>query len=243
MRRRIIQRPLRGPHPLSTRLHDEWRSIRRRPHLVARARRWGVTEQPFSDLGELVVLAGFGLPPSTAANEVLRRLVGVAHEDELAERVVLERLMPGLLGIVRKRPSVDPHGSLEELIGAACLAIHAYDTARRPHRVAANLVRDAGYRAFTAPLRRRSASEVCIDPHALDETPAVVVVSAAEELALLMAEARIAGIDQCDLDLFRALLRHGSPAIVAAERNVTTRTIRNHRDRTAARIRQLALVA
>ena len=186
------------------------------------------------------MLAGFGIAPAVATNEVLRRLVEVAHDDELAERVVLERLMPGLLGIVRKRPCVDPHGSLEELIGAACLAIHAYDTTRRPYRVAANLVRDAGYKAFTAPLRRRSASEVCIDPHVLDETPAVVVISSAEELALLLAEARAAGIDQCDLDLFRALLRYGSPSIVAAERKVTTRTIRNHRDRTAARIRQVA---
>ena len=189
------------------------------------------------------MLAGFGLPPSAAANDVLGRLVDVAHDDELAERVVLERLLPGLLAIVRRRPTLDAHGSLEELIGAACLAIHAYDTARRPHRVAANLVREASYRAFTAPLRRRSASEVCIDPHALDETPAVVVVSSAEELALLLAEARAAGVDQCDLDLFRALVRHGSPSIVAAERHVTTRTIRNHRDRTAARIRQVTLAA
>ena len=243
MRRRIIQRPPRRPHPLSTRLRDEWSTIRRRPHLVARARRWGVTDEPFADLQELLVLAGFGLPPSAPTNEVLGRLVEVAHDDELAERVVLERLLPGLLAIVRRRPALDAHGSLEELIGAACLAIHAYDSARRPQRVAANLVREASYRAFTAPLRRRSASEVCIDPHALDETPAVVVVSSAEELALLLAEAREAGVDQCDLDLFRALIRHGSPSIVAAERKVTTRTIRNHRDRTAARIRQVALAA
>ena len=186
----------RRRRPLSSSLDREWRTVCHRARVVAEARRWGVTDQPFANLDELLVLAGYGMAPSAPANDVLRRLVDVAHHDELAARVVLQRLMPGLLAIVRRRRDADADGSFEELVGAACLAIHAYCTERRPERIAANLVRDAGYRAFTAPRRRRSATEISIDPRTLDETPAVVVVSACEELAGLMADAREAGVDR-----------------------------------------------
>jgi len=242
MHRTSHRRPRRR-HPLSTLLEDEWRTLRRRSAVVARARGWGVTEQPFADLDELLAHAGYGRENCDDANAVLRRLVDVAHRDELATRVVLQRLLPGLLAIVRRRHDDDQQGSLEELIGAACLAVQTYRTDARPQRVAANLVRDASYRAFTAPRRRRSATEIAIDPHSLDETPAVIVLSSGEELALLLAEARAAGIDPQDLDLARALLHHGSAALVAAEREVTPRTIRNHRDRTVARLRQVAFAA
>ena len=217
--------------------------IRRRPHLVARARRWSVTDQPFDDLDVLLTLAGHLAEPTAAADDVLGRLVGVARTDDLASRIVLQRLLPGLLAIVRRRQSADIDGSFEQLIGATWLVIHAYQPDRRPRRVAANLVRDASYRAFIAPGRRMSATELLVDPHALEETPAVVVLSSCEELALVLREAREMGLDPSDADFVRALLRCGSSTRLAAERKVTTRTIRNHRTRTAARLRACALVA
>ncbi len=231
------------PRPLSGRLDDEWRVIRRRPHLVERARRWSVTDQSFDDLDALLTLAGHLVEPTAAADGVLGRLVGVARTDDLASRIVLQRLLPGLLAIVRRRQSPDVDGSFEQLIGATWLVIHAYQPDRRPRRVAANLVRDASYRAFIAPGRRMSATELSVDPHTLEETPAVVVLSSCEELALVLREARTMGLDPTDVDFVRALLRCGSSSRLAAERKVTTRTIRNHRARTAARLRACALVA
>lgn len=230
--------------PLSGRLDDEWRIIRSRPGLVDRARRWQVTDAVFDDLDDLLTLAGHHVDASPAADHVLGRLVEIARRDELAARVVLQRMMPGLLAIVRRRHRVDDvDSSFEQLIGAAWLVIQAYQLDARPSRIAANLVRDASYRAFIAPSRLRSATEVVTDPHTLDETPAVVVVSSCEELATLLREARAMGLDACDIDFVKSFIRCGSSKALAAEREVTTRTIRNHRTRTAARLRACALVA
>jgi hypothetical protein len=233
----------RERHPLSARLDGEWRIIRRRRRLVDRANGWRVTEQPFDDLDALLTIAGHRVEPTAAANDVLGQLVRIARHDELAARVVLQRMLPGLLATVRRRQSLDVDGSFEQLLGAAWLVIHAYQPELRPSRVAANLVRDAGYRAFIAPARRRSATEVSMDPHALEDTPAVVVLSSCEELAVLLREARSMGLSALDVDFVRDLLRCGSSTRLAAERHVTPRTIRNHRTRAAARLRRCALVA
>ena len=82
-----------------------------------------------------------------------------------------------------------------------------------------------------------------MDPRTLEETPYTTVVSPCEELALLLGEARAAGVPGRDLDLVCHLVRAGSPSTVAAEREVTVRTVRNHRDRATARLRRLALAA
>ena len=205
--------------------------------MVARARSWRVTDRLFADLDELLALAGHRTDRTAEANAVLGRLIEAGRVDELASRVVLQRLLPGLLATVRRR---GPDGELEELIGAAWLAIRAYRTDRRPQRIAANLVRDATYIAFTAPSRRRSASEVAIDPRLFEETPADESINAFEELARLLADARDAGLSDEDAELVRHLVRAGSPSAVAAECHVTARTVRNRRDRATARLRELA---
>ena len=63
----------------------------------------GGHDVPFADLDELLALAGHGTARTPEANAVLGRLVDVAHVDELASRVVVQRLLPGLLAIVRRR--------------------------------------------------------------------------------------------------------------------------------------------
>ena len=229
------------PPSFSVALDREWSLIRRRPRVVARARSWGVTAIPFDDLDELLALAGYRVEGTPAHNEVLLRLVELARTDDLASRVVLQRVLPGLLATVRRRHQPDHSGgTLEELVGAAWLAIRSCRTERQPTHVAANIVRDASYRAFIAPARRLSSTEVSVDPKTLDETPAPTTTSSCEELATLLADARAAGVPPADLDLVRDLVRAGSPSTVAADRHVTTRTVRNHRDRITARLRDLA---
>jgi hypothetical protein len=239
-RRRHRRRPVPRAASLSVRLDREWNLLRTRSRVVARARSWGVTSVPFADLDELLALAGHGTARTPEANAVLGRLVDAARVDELASRVVVQRLLPGLLAIVRRS---GPNGGFEELLGAAWLAIRSYRTDRRPERIAANLVHDAAYAAFIAPRRRRSASEVTIDPRVFEDTPADIVVGSCEELATLLAEARRAGLPTEDIELVRHLVRVGSPSIVAAECKVTPRTVRNRRDRATARLREVALAA
>lgn len=232
-----------GHVPLSARLDREWEAIRRRPRVVAIVRGWGVTDVDFADLDELLVLAGYRVESTPARNDVLVRLVDLARADDLASQIVLQRVLPGLLATVRRRRFPGDAGSFEELVGAAWLAIRSCRTERQPAHVAANIVRDAAYRAFIAPARRRSASEVAVDPKTLDDTPSTTTTSPFEELAALLAEARSAGIPTGDLELFRDLVRVGSPSTLAAERKVTTRTIRNHRDRATARLKRLTQAA
>ena len=173
---------------------------------------------------------------------MLLRLVEIGRTDDLAARVVLQRVLPGLLAVARRRrrPRID--GSFEELhrrgVGGDPRAPHR----RRPEHVAANLVRDAAYRAFTAPgggcRRPRSRST----RGRSTRTPAIDGSSACEELAALLAEARTAGVPSDDLDLVRDLLRTSAPPGRAPpQRQVTPRTVRNHRDRATARLRRLAL--
>ena len=225
---------------LSELLDREWKALRHRRDVVATVRSWGVTPLPFADLDELLGLAGFRVAPTSEHNEVLLGLVAVARHDDLAGRIVLQRIMPGLLAVVRRRAARQHHGAFEELIGAAWMAIRCCPVERRPNHLAANLVRDAAYRAFTAPTRRRSATEISVDPRVLDETPAPISVSPFEELAALVADGRRAGMAGRDLDLVRDLVRVGSPSVLAAQRKVTPRTIRNHRDRVTAQLRRVA---
>ena len=228
-------------HVLSSRLDQEWRVLAPRPDARRAAARWRIVAGPVGDLDDVLAACGFGVPHTTAANECLARLVTIARQDDLAARVVVQRLLPGLLGIARRRRAFERE-AFDELLGAAWLTIRQARTAGREH-LAAGLVRDAAYRAFTAPGRRLSATEVAVDPRTLDEEAAVERVSACEELALLLAEARASGVPATDLDLFRQLAVVGSPGRVAVLRQVTPRTVRNHRDRAAARLRQVALDA
>jgi hypothetical protein len=227
---------------LSERLDREWRALSRRPDAVARARSWRVTELPFADLDELLVVLGYRAVHTPAHNERLVRVVEIGRRDDLAARVVLQRVLPGLLALVRHRRWAH-EGSFEELVGAAWLSIRACRTDGCPEQVAANVVRDAAYRAFTAPARRRSATEIAVDPHTLEETPDVPRIGPCEELATLLADARGLGVAADDLALMRDLVVVGSPGRVAALREVTPRTVRNHRDRITARLRRVALSA
>ena len=58
-----------------------------------------------------------------------------------------------------------------------------------------------------------------------------------------MNEAQAAGVPTYDLDLLRHLVRAESPSRTARERNVTPRTIRNHRDRAIGKVRQALAIA
>jgi hypothetical protein len=222
---------------LSGRLDREWSVLAGDRAAVARARSWGVTS-PVDGLDDLLVACGYGGQRTDDQNAVLVALVRIARHDDLAARVVLQRILPGLIGITRRRRLFE-HDAFEELVGAAWMTIRHCRPDGKVH-LAANLVHDAAYRAFTAPGRRLSSTEIAVDPRTLDEEPAVVRVGPCEELAMLLADGRATGVPASDLDLIRDLAVVGSPGRVAAMRNVTARTVRNHRDRAAARLRRVA---
>jgi hypothetical protein len=236
-------RPAPTGSGVAARLQREWDRLRHRPPVVAHALAWGVTDGDFEDLDGLLALAGFRTEATEETEAVLRRLVIRAADDELAARIVLQRVLPGLLALVRRRQSRLGDDMLEHLVAAAWIAIRTFAPSRRPACVAAALIGQADHACFCRPGRRKSTSEVTFDPARVTGMPDERRVSPCEELAGVLADARAAGIPNTDLELVQRLLRTGSPGQVARDLQVTTRTIRNRRDRVTLRLRQAALAA
>ena len=237
--------------PFAHRLDREWAHLSHRRAVVARARCWGLTDRPFASLDELVVLAGLTGSRAMAAagagatvvgddeaDELLHRLVLRARSDWLAGRIVLQRILGGLLRIAgaeqRRDPDVD---ALSLLVGEAWLAIARY---RRPRagQVAARLLNDARHGAFVGPRRRRGVAEVLTSPSRVAEPRVMPADSPCDELAVVLRAACDCGLAAAELALVRGVLDHGTRA-VAGQLAVTPRTVRNRRDRVAGTIRDL----
>lgn len=236
--------PTRTPC-FSSRLDADWAHLRTCRRALDRARRWadGDPTDPLTD----VVAAVDDLDAIIAATQrgaadgdrILLRLVELADHDELAGRIVVQRLLPALIARSSRYRSYDDRTDpVEVVVPAAWLAVRAFDTETRGRHVAASLISDAVFNAFRAPLRRRSATEQVRAPGRFEHvaTP-TAEPSALEEFADIVRDARGAGVPAGDLELLVRLVQVESTAALACERQVTTRTIRNHRARAVERVR------
>lgn len=246
--RPCVSRPTRAHvSALSGALDREWQHLRRRPEALAAATGWAILPVPLSDLQDLLVAVGYRTtggagPDRVVQNERLHRLLHRARSDDLAARIVLQRLVPGLVVDLARRGDHDRRatGRFDELIGSAWISVRIAHVAAGSPCVAGRLMDDAWYRAFKAPRRRRSAQELVVDPGKFQDLPAATDRSPFEELAAIVGEARRRGLDPDDVGLIQALVRSETAASLAAERCVTPRTVRNHRDRVVYSLRRLA---
>lgn len=228
--------------PVRRRLQLDWEVVRHDPRAIRAARSWQVVEVDFADLDELLSLAGFECPNGPTTERVLLSLVLRARTDQLAARIVLQRLLPGLLAQVRRRRRADRDDVFEELIASAWVVIREYDPRRRPACLAAALIAGADYLAFGRAERRPEPIE-WVAPSRLDERIDHDRRTPVDELDDLLAEARAAGVSEADLAVVHGLVVAGSPSRLAAALGVTPRTIRNRRDRAVSQLRQVALAA
>ena len=173
----------------------------------------------------------------------MRQLVVRAADDELAARIAIQRIMPGLLAVVRRRGAACDEG-LDELVGAAWIGVRTFNPARGSRCVAAALIADADYRAFRSRWRRRCAGErptgLTLElPH---DEPGRHAGSAAGRS---VRAAAAAGVPDDDLELVRRVGGRGArrPSSSPGSCDVTTRTVRNRRVRVTDRLRQLAAAA
>lgn len=225
------------------RLAREWTRLRRRPDVLRHAARWGLLDQPIGDLDEVLTAIGYEVRATPATEQALRRLVLVAAGDELAARVVVQRLLPGLLATVRRRRRAGRSDDVfDELLGAAWIAVRTYNPARSPACLAAALIADADYRAFRSERRLMRSTETPIE--APDEAALVEPdPTPRDELVELFDLALTSGVAGDDLELLRQLIVGRTATEAAAALRVTPRTVRNRRRRIALRLRRVALAA
>lgn len=243
--------------PLARTLLEEWARLGASPSVRRSAKRWGIVpaERLTLDrhpLDPVLEAVGFlGATNDSAADSALHRLVVLAAADELAARVVLQRILPALVAIARRRGPMcgGPQAAFTELLAAAWIVIRTYPVERRPNKVAANLVRDAEYHAFVRAHRLRSSKEeVGLPEHApqaadltgvsLDQAPDV-----AEELGELLGLARVAGVPPVDLAFLDAWAHGADTRSLASRFDICERSVRNRRRQVVHQLRQLALAA
>jgi len=250
---RAAMTEIHRPHRFSDRLDADWQHTATARRTVRTIRSWAA----HATAAETAETARFDqltnaqeLIDATqrsdgdAGNSLLLLLVELARHDALAGRIVVQRLLPGLISAAAKYRFLSEAGDpVEEAVGAAWIAIRNYDIAKRTRHVAAGLISDAIYLAFRRDARRQVPAETPTEPRLLGERVACPPSPALVELADVVRMARLAGVDTHDLDLIRALVCTGSPSAVARQRCVTPRTIRNRRDRAIRRLQQAVAVA
>lgn len=223
------------------RLAREWDRIRTRRNHLRTADGWALVDEPVRDLDQVLTAVGYEQPSSPATDARLRRLVELAAHDELAARVVIQRILPGLLAVVRQRRGASDD-VFEELLSTAWIAVRTFNPDRRPSSIAASLISDADYAAFRAHTRRRSSQELPTDVR-FEERPHVHEPNSCEQLATLLTEAADAGVPDDELDLVRQLLAAPTANQLAEVLRITPRTVRNRRDRVTSKLRAVALAA
>ena len=245
---------------LLKRLESEWTQL---CNLHARFRtpcRWDLPGPAPTSLAEVLTRTGYRpntRHPAHAAvtttialdhetvDAVLLQLLNAAKSDTLAARVVLQRMLPGLVTIARRKSYSFAHqiDLLDELVANAWGIILRYPTQRRPRKVLANLLCDTSFETFVRPQRLRRSSEVPRSHDMFDESTAEQSVDPLHELVEVLNDARNNGLAQSDIDFLCRLVTSGKPEVLAREMNVTARTVRNHREAILHRVRNAVAVA
>lgn len=187
-------------------------------------------------------------------DEYLRDLTRIASHDDLAARIVLQRIMPGLVSIAVRRAPITPRGlsgAFDLVVSAAWLVIKQFPIDRRPRRVAANILMDIEYLAFVRDTRLKSArNESSLDPASMlgaesgrlrvgDQSRDPVADETAFDL--LIHSLTMSGLSERDIQMLRAV-GHGINSTEAAEvLGISPRSVRNRREN--ALERALAILA
>jgi hypothetical protein len=187
--------------------------------------------QPAAVAVELNALLASTQGNDDQADQNLAAVVGKAATDTTMARLVLQRVMPGLLSVAKRRANLAPgtfSEILHDLVANAWIAVCTYPLDRRPRKVAANLVRDIEYNTFTQQSRlRRVATDAVAE---LPERSAASHTNPGEDVITVLAAARNAGANPDGLRLLGELAVAGrSVGELAESYGVSPRTILNRR--------------
>jgi DNA-binding CsgD family transcriptional regulator len=277
--RRVPAPPLGRRRPeVLVRLEAEWQTLAERPSTRRRVASWGLgpTVRTLDDAlaatgwrefrrpsagGPAVVVPSaivLGAHDRTSGDGAARCLLVAARADDLAARVLLQRMLPGLSTAARRwrRRADDGWAPIDELVATAWSVIRTFPFETRPSHLVANLLRDTEYQAYRKKRRRLLEVVPSGVPEEWDWPGASRVMAAdpAEEtldddalLELARMAARVEAmrddvLDDADRVVLRLLAAGLSLAEAAEQLGCTSRTVQNHRLRLVHRLRA-ALVA
>lgn len=120
-------------------LDTEWRRLATGPLARRRLIRWSCSQPALAGLRDFTAVLERRRDPASA-NDVLAALAVLAPDDELAARVLLQAMIPGLVRLAQTAGWDDP-SAIDELVSLAWERIRTYPTSRHGS-VAANVLWD-----------------------------------------------------------------------------------------------------
>ena len=166
-----------------------------------------------------------------------------AGRDELAARIVLQRILPPLIAIAGRRGHIVNGGfnaAFNEILGQAWILIRQYPVDRRPAKIASNLVRDTEYFAFVrnARLKRLEVESWTDDVDEKFVSDDEETIEPNVELAQIIHDAVKRGIRSAPLQLIMRLGSGETLEEIAAEAGVCVRTVRTWRRKAIIELRE-----
>lgn len=220
--------------PIVRRLVEDWTLLCRREENVTRCNSWGLPGKPVKNLDDVLVRAGFNTGFADSKGDgYLLMLVEHAKHDDLAARIVLQRILPPLLSIGYRRGRIVQGGASEAItdtLSHAWELIRTYPIERRPTKVASNLVRDAEYFAFVRTSRRQTLMfELRRSPDLERFAEPPRERTAKDEIDKVLSDAKELGLPQKYLEILRRLADGESYESIAKHHGVAVRTVRTWR--------------
>jgi hypothetical protein len=223
-----------GNTPAVRQLVADWAALATKPRLVRQVNSWGLPGAPIEHLDDVLERAGFGREAHCSEGDAyLAALVRRAQHDDLAGRIVLQRILPPLIAIAARRGRITQGGFTEAFtltIAQAWILIRTYPIERRPAKIASNLVRDAEYHAFVREARMKRVDECALSEEMLAAAPAPSIeITPETELRNFIDDAQRHGLCPRHIDVLSRVGKGESFDDIAADYGVSMRTVRGWR--------------
>ena len=231
-----------GKSPTVRTLVQEWSALSKAPSTLRRVNGWGLPGKRVANLDEVLIRAGFGLEATdSVGDQYLFKLVIRAANDELATRIVLQRLLPPLISIAARRGKLARGGfdeALTDTVAQAWIQIRTYPIHKRPIKIASNLVRDSEYFAFVRDSRLKQLA-VAWGDDVIDVIPAPETQpNSEEELTILLAEVENWNLGTRSMSVLKQLAEGKSFRSIAADADVNVRTVHSWRSTAISELRE-----
>ena len=223
-------------------LVQEWSALSIAPSTLRTVNGWGLPGKRVANLDEVLIRAGFGLEATdSVGDQYLFKLVIRAANDELATRIVLQRLLPPLISIAARRGKLARGGfdeALTDTVAQAWIQIRTYPINKRPIKIASNLVRDSEYFAFVRDSRLKQLA-VAWGDDVIDMIPTPETeVNSEDELTNLLTEVENWNLGSRSLSVLHQLAEGKSFRSIATDAGVNIRTVHSWRSTAISELRE-----